>query len=264
MAGMAPAFALGRVLGPQAVPVLLTDGPRLPAASQDTARLSSFDFSRTVFASAASLLAAAAVRRPRKSRCAVPAVGGAEEPQQEAEKAPSSFWEAAVARPGRRASLFFATAAGASAGPAARARELYATEKFEDGTGTLKLPDTGNCYECDGGGLVKCVTCTGTGMYRKYGMESDSTAIDQLTECPDCNGLGQKICERCSGTGLPEIKMRGYLRDPAFAKVLWRLKRQRVDVNTIGKFQTDVRRAVKAIEKRDAELKAKAAAKAAM
>ncbi|CAE7601699.1 unnamed protein product [Symbiodinium necroappetens] len=40
------------------------------------------------------------------------------------------------------------------------------------------------------------------------------------------------------------------MRDPIFAKVAYRLKKQRIDVNTVDKMRVDVRKAVAAAERR--------------
>ncbi|CAJ1358579.1 unnamed protein product [Effrenium voratum] len=144
-----------------------------------------------------------------------------------------------LAAVGRRASLALPSALVAGA-PA------YAEYEIIDLRGRAE----NGCIECGTSGLVNCNMCEGTGQYRTWGTPQERTPVQQYLTCPECNGLGEKVCQKCGGTGLPAKKLKGLLRDPIFAKVAFRLKRQRVDVNTVDKMKADVRKAVAAAEKR--------------
>eukprot|EP00913_Durusdinium_trenchii_P003788 g3507.t1 len=80
--------------------------------------------------------------------------------------------------------------------------------------------------------------CEGTGQFRTWGTDSERMPVKQF---------------KCAGTGLPAKRLKGLMRDPIFAKVAFRLKRQRVDVNTVDKMRADVKRAVEAADRRAAE-----------
>lgn len=95
--------------------------------------------------------------------------------------------------------------------------------------------------------------CDGTGQYRLWGTKYEKTSQRQYLTCPECNGVGELVCQKCSGTGLPGAKLKGLMRDPIFAKVAYRLKKQRIDVNTVDKMRVDVRKAVAAAERRAKE-----------
>lgn len=116
----------------------------------------------------------------------------------------------------------------------------------------LKRSTTG-CTECDSSGLVGCQMCEGTGQFRTWGTDLERMPVKQYVTCPECNGVGETVCQKCAGTGLPAKRLKGLMRDPIFAKVAFRLKRQRVDVNTVDKMKADVKKAVDAAEKRAAE-----------
>ncbi|CAE7029512.1 PSA2 [Symbiodinium sp. CCMP2592] len=133
---------------------------------------------------------------------------------------------------GRRSSL-------AAAATAAAATPLAASAESDE-----------NCHECEGRGLVECPMCEGTGQYRLWGTKYEKTSQRQYLTCPECNGVGELVCQKCSGTGLPASKLKGLMRDPIFAKVAYRLKKQRIDVNTVDKMRVDVRKAVAAAERR--------------
>eukprot|EP00440_Ansanella_granifera_P059648 gb/GFBE01064646.1/.p1 GENE.gb/GFBE01064646.1/~~gb/GFBE01064646.1/.p1 ORF type:complete len:254 (+),score=61.89 gb/GFBE01064646.1/:1-762(+) len=244
MASLAPAFAILGV-GPQ------TPAPRaaaLAAAEQSLPFASPSQESQSTTVGRAILAAAAAVatglhQSRRTVRTARRAAKVADD-----EEAPSSFWDAASARVGRRASLgVVATAAGAVVASPALAKD------YSDEYSASKIDQSKVCIECASKGLIKCGMCTGTGQYRLFGTAMDSTSMNQYTECPECYGLGEKICTRCSGTGLPGSMLKGYMRDPVFAKVVYRLKRQRLDVNTVDKMRADVKQAMAAYDKRKAE-----------
>ena len=142
----------------------------------------------------------------------------------------------------RRRSAVAAVATGAAAAPLAANAE------------------TNICSECDGTGLCSCPMCEGGGQYRLWGSKYEKTSMRQYLTCPECNGVGELVCQKCSGTGLPGSKLKGLMRDPIFAKVAYRLKKQRIDVNTVDKMRVDVRKAVAAAEKRVKEKEAEAAA----
>eukprot|EP00439_Symbiodinium_sp_Y106_P018102 s456_g2.t1 len=131
-----------------------------------------------------------------------------------AKEEPQNFLDAVDAH-GRRSSL-------AAVATAAAATPLAASAETSDD----------NCRECEGRGLNGCPMCDATGQYRLWGTKYEKTYQRQYLTCPECNGVGELVCQKCSGTGLPGTKLKGLMRDPIFAKVAYRLKKQRIDVNT--------------------------------
>lgn len=144
-----------------------------------------------------------------------------------------------------------------------RVSSLYADIAIRDYSGDEDAKknytiDITKCIICVGKGLNRCISCEGSGQVRMIGRANEDRGLmarNQYKECPDCGGLGEQVCPKCYGTGMPSDKLRGFMRDPKFAKVLFRLKRQRVDVNTVDKMQRDIKQAIAAAESR-AELKA--------
>eukprot|EP00930_Biecheleria_cincta_P030417 TRINITY_DN21071_c0_g1_i2.p1 TRINITY_DN21071_c0_g1~~TRINITY_DN21071_c0_g1_i2.p1 ORF type:complete len:318 (+),score=68.51 TRINITY_DN21071_c0_g1_i2:84-956(+) len=187
-----------------------------------------------------------------------------------------AFAAAAAAAAGTvaAASILPASAQAEEVDPRTRVRLSSAQAAFIRDTsgeeGKKYYVDMTRCLICVGAGLTTCVGCEGTGQTRMLGRKDEDRGLmarDQYRECPDCGGLGEQICAKCYGTGMPADKLRGFMRDPKFAKVLFRLKRQRVDVNTVDKIQRDIKQAIAAAEnrkeKRAAEKAAEAAAAAA-
>lgn len=107
------------------------------------------------------------------------------------------------------------------------------------------------CEDCAGEGYIQCLTCRGSGQLKMLGIrEGSPEAQYQFVDCPDCDGIGTRLCPRCYGTGLPAKKLKGFLRDPVFKKVLYRLKRQKIDLDTLPKLKEEVKEAVEEAEKR--------------
>mmetsp|Transcript_51045 Transcript_51045/g.95583 ORF Transcript_51045/g.95583 Transcript_51045/m.95583 type:complete len:238 (+) Transcript_51045:77-790(+) len=168
---------------------------------------------------------------------------------------PASFFDAAIDRAskGRRGALAMVGAAGAAV------TSSEANAKMVLVAGEERVMEQDGCQECNASGLTSCAMCEGSGQYRTWGTKYEKTKMMQYLTCPECNGVGEIVCQRCSGTGLSGKKLKGLMRDPIFAKVAYRLKKQRIDVNTVGKMRSDVKKAVNAAEKRKAEKEAEEA-----
>jgi len=122
-----------------------------------------------------------------------------------------------------------------------------------------KIPRNG-CMDCGGEGLTLCVTCKGTGQFSMIGSAVGNPVYQyQYVDCPDCNGLGQKLCQKCSGTGLPNKYLKGFMRDPAFRKVVQQITTTGLTIENLPLLQQKAREAVVEVEKRKA---AQAAAQA--
>jgi len=189
--------------------------------------------------SAAALLCASQRTTRRRLGTATATVARRAE-SKETPEAPRNFFEV-----NRRAAVALPTAAVVSGVGGSAARAEY--EML-----SLKKSDT-ECTECDSTGLVGCQMCEGTGQFRTWGTDMERMPVKQYVTCPECNGVGETVCQKCAGTGLPAKRLKGLMRDPIFAKVAFRLKRQRVDVNTVDKMKADVKKAVDAAERRAAE-----------
>mmetsp|Transcript_64458 Transcript_64458/g.203774 ORF Transcript_64458/g.203774 Transcript_64458/m.203774 type:complete len:257 (+) Transcript_64458:1-771(+) len=116
--------------------------------------------------------------------------------------------------------------------------------------GTTPVTKT-NCIDCAGEGFIQCRTCKGSGSFKLFGLRAQTEGnITQFVDCPECNGVGVKLCVHCFGTGLPSTKLKGFMRDQGFKKVLYRLKRQKIDLDTLPKMKDEVKEAVEAVEQR--------------
>eukprot|EP00933_Yihiella_yeosuensis_P052189 TRINITY_DN5019_c0_g1_i2.p1 TRINITY_DN5019_c0_g1~~TRINITY_DN5019_c0_g1_i2.p1 ORF type:complete len:233 (-),score=35.51 TRINITY_DN5019_c0_g1_i2:245-943(-) len=85
---------------------------------------------------------------------------------------------------------------------------LSAAAVLGDANEAMAVPiDYTRCMDCVGG-LNMCTTCKGSG---KVGDNND---------CAFCHHTGWKLCGKCFGSGLPQYKLRQYLKDATFKKVL--------------------------------------------
>lgn len=69
--------------------------------------------------------------------------------------------------------------------------------------------DDVKCKNCQGGGMVPCDLCSGTGFWRALA-SSDKNQKYQGVVCPECEGAGTLRCPVCLGTGDGNVK--GLLR----------------------------------------------------
>lgn len=110
--------------------------------------------------------------------------------------------------------------------------------------GKIRILDS-VCFDCAGRGLVECNTCVGTGVYAISGETQWKMYSNNTITCPECQGYGKLPCNKCLTTGLPEYKLKGLLRDPAFAKFQARMRIKDIDIDTVKQVQAEVKEALK-------------------
>jgi hypothetical protein len=76
----------------------------------------------------------------------------------------------------------------------AEAKEYEANESCHVCNGT------GNCFTCNGRGMVPCKQCNGTGEY--YHKSTGWLDRSEMRYCEVCNRKGQYMCSSCSGRGI--------------------------------------------------------------
>lgn len=123
----------------------------------------------------------------------------------------------------------------------------------------LKQVEEVNCVNCGGDGTISCLNCGGTGQFKMLSARTGGTSGQYMyVDCPDCAAVGQQLCARCSGTGLPTKKLRGFLRDPAYRKILKRMRKQQMKVDDVPQIKIEVQEALAEIAEREKAEKAAA------
>eukprot|EP00440_Ansanella_granifera_P016411 gb/GFBE01017829.1/.p1 GENE.gb/GFBE01017829.1/~~gb/GFBE01017829.1/.p1 ORF type:complete len:241 (+),score=40.46 gb/GFBE01017829.1/:1-723(+) len=134
----------------------------------------------------------------------------------------------------------------ALAGAASAVSLLFPRTAFAQATPQTLGEDADYCMDCKGTQFLQCYRCKGTG--QMTGLED----VSKVSDCMECEATGRKPCGFCFATGLPQTKLRPYLRDAKFKKVVARNQKKKADKEGMEEVRKNIKAAIEDLEARRA------------